>query len=61
VAGFAKGLTEAGDPNPAVEYIYLLSGDINGNYRLKSCTDDRAFHYTLFLEAIDVHAVSYAR
>lgn len=47
-------------PNP-VEYFYVLTGDITGNYRLKTVTDDHALHYTLFLTQIDTHANSYAR
>lgn len=56
-----KEITDFGVADPAVEYIYVLSGDINGNYRLKSVTEDHALHYTLFLEAIDQHATSNAR
>jgi hypothetical protein len=56
-----EGITDSGVPDPAVEYIYVLSGEINGNYRLKNCADDHALHYTLFLEELDVHATSYAR
>lgn len=54
-------LSDGCPPDPAVEYIYVLSGEINGSYRLKNCNDDKALHYTLFLEEIEVHATSNAR
>lgn len=57
----ARALTDGLPSDPAVEYFYILSGDINGKYRLITCNDDKALHYTLFLREIDVHATAFAR
>jgi hypothetical protein len=47
--------------DPAVEYIYILSGEINGDYRLVTVGDDKALHYTLFLHELDVSATAHGR
>lgn len=60
--GYADALGYSDQPpDPAVEYIYVLSGEINGLHRLKNCNDDHALHYTLYLEEIEVHASANAR
>lgn len=52
--------TQAPIPD-GVEFIYLLSGEINGDYRLVNVSDDHALHYTLYLHELDVTSIAHAR